>query len=104
MIRRPPRSTLFPYTTLFRSAITTGILGGWLSETLTPAGALHTAALITACAPATVAVATAFLVREEKTTIDRVQFPAPTGSLISARKYQKHWIVARLLAFSHLNP
>ena len=28
MIRRPPRSTLFPYTTLFRS----GILGGRLLE------------------------------------------------------------------------
>src|SRR3712207_6928304 len=26
MIRRPPRSTLFPYTTLFRSAILTSIL------------------------------------------------------------------------------
>src|SRR3712207_7854996 len=26
MIRRPPRSTLFPYTTLFRSLITIGIL------------------------------------------------------------------------------
>src|SRR3712207_7896671 len=26
MIRRPPRSTLFPYTTLFRSYIPTGIL------------------------------------------------------------------------------
>src|SRR2546428_248114 len=25
MIRRPPRSTLFPYTTLFRSAATCGI-------------------------------------------------------------------------------
>src|SRR3712207_8328350 len=25
MIRRPPRSTLFPYTTLFRSLIETGI-------------------------------------------------------------------------------
>src|SRR5256885_12787263 len=25
MIRRPPRSTLFPYTTLFRSAISCGI-------------------------------------------------------------------------------
>src|SRR3712207_8213829 len=24
MIRRPPRSTLFPYTTLFRSALTSG--------------------------------------------------------------------------------
>src|SRR2546422_8643544 len=27
MIRRPPRSTLFPYTTLFRSAVMT--VGGW---------------------------------------------------------------------------
>src|SRR5260370_23690686 len=27
MIRRPPRSTLFPYTTLFRSSVT-GIAGG----------------------------------------------------------------------------
>src|SRR2546430_6101712 len=26
MIRRPPRSTLFPYTTLFRSAV--GVVGG----------------------------------------------------------------------------
>src|SRR5204863_2086848 len=29
MIRRPPRSTLFPYTTLFRSASRTG-RGDWL--------------------------------------------------------------------------
>src|SRR5256885_7314412 len=28
MIRRPPRSTLFPYTTLFRSALVTGGAGG----------------------------------------------------------------------------
>src|SRR5256885_12308334 len=28
MIRRPPRSTLFPYTTLFRSAIQPGIVEG----------------------------------------------------------------------------
>src|SRR5258708_8998673 len=26
MIRRPPRSTLFPYTTLFRSALTLGLV------------------------------------------------------------------------------
>src|SRR3712207_222112 len=33
MIRRPPRSTLFPYTTLFRSAVALGIaLGIWASE------------------------------------------------------------------------
>ena len=32
MIRRPPRSTLFPYTTLFRSVIS-GILGVFLADT-----------------------------------------------------------------------
>src|SRR2546429_1567678 len=35
MIRRPPRSTLFPYTTLFRSGVTTYIVwsttSGWPS-------------------------------------------------------------------------
>src|SRR3712207_8179631 len=37
MIRRPPRSTLFPYTTLFRSGFEREHLGGaarvWLQET-----------------------------------------------------------------------
>src|SRR3712207_9187235 len=28
MIRRPPRSTLFPYTTLFRSGVLVGVAGG----------------------------------------------------------------------------
>src|SRR5256885_10640781 len=31
MIRRPPRSTLFPYTTLFRSAHDTGCLAGFVA-------------------------------------------------------------------------
>src|SRR5438874_4831840 len=31
MIRRPPRSTLFPYTTLFRSEDSPGAEGGWLT-------------------------------------------------------------------------
>src|SRR3989454_3430397 len=40
MIRRPPRSTLFPYTTLFRSAIINEVLGkqqadgGWSLSSL----------------------------------------------------------------------
>src|SRR3712207_7188418 len=32
MIRRPPRSTLFPYTTLFRSLRQAGLLGQQLHE------------------------------------------------------------------------
>jgi MFS family permease len=86
------------------AAITPGILGGWLSETLTPAGALHTAALITTCAPAAVAVATAFLVHEEKTAINRVQLKATTGSLLSALKSKPLWIVAGFLAFWNFSP
>src|SRR3712207_8057135 len=35
MIRRPPRSTLFPYTTLFRSAV----VGGRLMPRMSPAKA-----------------------------------------------------------------
>src|SRR3712207_9041003 len=30
MIRRPPRSTLFPYTTLFRSAVRVGVTAGFV--------------------------------------------------------------------------
>src|SRR3712207_8254346 len=44
MIRRPPRSTLFPYTTLFRSSALLSVelrhLGGALARTAGDAGAL----------------------------------------------------------------
>src|SRR3712207_8476474 len=40
MIRRPPRSTLFPYTTLFRSAWTTTIPASALTGRLSPGTAL----------------------------------------------------------------
>src|SRR5438309_9585682 len=32
MIQRPPRSTLFPYTTLFRSGIASALAGGAMSK------------------------------------------------------------------------
>src|SRR5690349_22152625 len=32
MIRRPPRSTLFPYTTLFRSMKSRWIIAGWPTD------------------------------------------------------------------------
>src|SRR2546425_4832560 len=55
------------------AAITTGILGCWLSETITHAEAIHTAALITACAPAVVAVGTALPVRRGENAPDRAR-------------------------------
>src|SRR2546429_1359022 len=38
MIRRPPRSTLFPYTTLFRSLLRWNAPGGHASLTAAPIG------------------------------------------------------------------
>src|SRR2546422_3102772 len=32
MIRRPPRSTLFPYTTLFRSSVMYSFRGPWVNK------------------------------------------------------------------------
>src|SRR2546422_5815975 len=39
MIRRPPRSTLFPYTTLFRSR--QGHMYGWTRQTMTRLGEMN---------------------------------------------------------------
>src|SRR2546422_4409806 len=36
MIRRPPRSTLFPYTTLFRSRLRGLLAKGWITVGRTP--------------------------------------------------------------------
>src|SRR3712207_8874895 len=41
MIRRPPRSTLFPYTTLFRSGISIGGGEAYLLPNVAARGTLH---------------------------------------------------------------
>src|SRR2546429_5616601 len=41
MIRRPPRSTLFPYTTLFRSSGASNSANASLKEGATPASVQH---------------------------------------------------------------
>src|SRR5436305_3617037 len=45
MIRRPPRSTLFPYTTLFRSPVMQGLKSFWQR----PEGTVGKIALVIAC-------------------------------------------------------
>src|SRR2546426_4464642 len=46
MIRRPPRSTLFPYTTLFRSIVPWALVTGVAVRRLAPARALVAFALL----------------------------------------------------------
>src|SRR2546423_6622790 len=46
MIRRPPRSTLFPYTTLFRSELRGGVTEDGRTKLKSPSGTLSTAEAI----------------------------------------------------------
>src|SRR3712207_6997849 len=46
MIRRPPRSTLFPYTTLFRSTGAIAVRGGMTEEAALRALTLHGAQIL----------------------------------------------------------
>ena len=86
------------------AAITSGVVGGWLSQVLSPAGALHTAALIVAGAPAAVVIATTFLVREEKSRLDLGALRSTSHGLMSAIKSRTLWIVAGFLAFWNFTP
>jgi predicted MFS family arabinose efflux permease len=79
-------------------------VGGELSQRLTPDSALHIAALIIACAPAAVMVATLFLVREAKTHLDLSRMKATARDLISAMKSRTLWIVAGFLVFWNITP
>src|SRR5256885_8618965 len=47
MIRRPPRSTLFPYTTLFRSQLRTGQMNptGFIEDVGVPSSVVRTASV-----------------------------------------------------------
>src|SRR2546429_6525947 len=64
MIRRPPRSTLFPYTTLFRSTIALVLLAG---EVLRPFALVMTFAIFTVTF-SSIYIAAPLLMRSEEHT------------------------------------
>src|SRR5205807_2816064 len=61
-------------------------VGGRLSGKFPPGTALHAAALIVACAPAAVMIATIFLVREQKAQLDLAGMKATARDLVNAMK------------------
>src|SRR3989442_11932841 len=68
MIRRPPRSTLFPYTTLFRSWLTTGPkTKQFESEFARAVGAKH-AVMLNSCTAALHLALDAIGLRDRKST------------------------------------
>ena len=86
------------------AAVVSGLVGGWLTQRLEPAAALHTAALVTACAPAAVVLATLFLIHEDKSTLDLGGLRSTTRGLMTSLKSRTLWIVAGFLAFWNFTP
>ncbi len=86
------------------AAVTSGLVGGWLTQSLSPAGAVHAAAVIIACAPAAVALASVFLIREEKSRLDLGALRSTTRGLLVTLKSRTIWIVGGFVAFWNFTP
>src|SRR5256885_4920337 len=72
MIRRPPRSTLFPYTTLFRSLPFLGALGAYISSR---AGGSRGTALLASIFPALALTLTFLLMFRSEEHTSELQSP-----------------------------
>src|SRR6185295_3365533 len=87
------------------AAVISGLVGGWLTQKFIPAAAaLHVAAFVIACAPAAVALATVFLIHEEKAGLDLPGLRSTTRGLLASLKSETLWIVAGFLAFWNFTP
>ncbi len=80
------------------------IVGGELTQRLSPTAALHIAAAIVAVAPLAVLFGTIFLIPDKKTPIDLPALRATFGSLVTAFKRRELWIVGLFLFLYYFNP
>jgi MFS family permease len=92
------------WTSLNLAAITTGIVGGWLSGALSPLSALHTAAVIIACGPAAVLVTTLLFVDERPVRFNPDEFHRTTAGLLGALRSKALLTVGGFLAFWNATP
>ncbi|MBV8575113.1 MAG: hypothetical protein JOZ58_08760, partial [Acetobacteraceae bacterium] len=79
------------------AAMACGFIGGQLVERLTPAGALHGAAVIIAVAPLIVVFAGAFLISEPQSLINLPEMKRTFASLLAAFTLRDLWIIALFL-------
>ncbi len=80
------------------------ILGGELLQWLSPASALHIAALIVAAAPIAVLFGTVFLIPETKARIDLPALRATFGGVIETFRRRELWVLALFLFLYDFSP
>src|SRR3712207_7260563 len=87
MIRRPPRSTLFPYTTLFRSRICPRII----------VGAVRTVREPVICSTSALTVFLEHTVSIVSRTVDTVSVKLPRSEEHTSELQSRQYLVCRLL-------
>lgn len=88
----------------YAAQIFTSIAGGWLASGSDPASGLHTAAMITMFAPASVAILAWFALREDKSQMNVAQLKATASGLREAFKSTTLWAVIAFLGFYYFAP
>jgi MFS family permease len=80
-----------------------GLLGGYLIEILSPVGALHAAAWITAVAPLSI-IACIWMIEEQRSSTDLAALKERLAALLSALRTRNLWLVAGFLFLYYFNP
>ncbi len=86
------------------AAMSSSLIGGLLVQKLSPAGALHSAALIAGIAPLMIVFGTWFLVHEEKRPVDLPELKLAARSLLAVFRIRSLWIVALFLFLYSFSP
>jgi MFS family permease len=86
------------------AAMSSSLIGGLLVQKLSPAGALHGAALIAGIAPLMIVFGTWFLVQEEKRPVDLPELKLAARSLLAVFGIRSLWIVALFLFLYSFSP
>src|SRR3989449_10797818 len=86
MIRRPPRSTLFPYTTLFRSNVAEGINP---ASTLIPVTRIEGITTALATPGANLISGQAVLIDLDGSTIEQMLVKSPAGMVVYLNEQAK---------------
>jgi MFS family permease len=86
------------------AAVASALLGGVLVEHLSPAGALHTAAMIVGVAPFLAIFGSLFLISEQRSHADLAQLKATFRALSASFRRRELWLVGGFLFLYSFNP
>jgi predicted MFS family arabinose efflux permease len=86
------------------AAIASALLGGILVEHLSPAGALHAAAMIVGVAPFLAIFGALFLIDEDRSRTDLAQLKATLRGLLASLRRRELWLIGGFLFLYYFNP